>query len=161
MPTLNLVRSLGTTDAPPAPMAPLPDAFALADRNPRNGRRYQDSLYQELPPYAVAVIGLTRDAWNGLVRQRAVGLALDVQQVHSLAPMLAQLKARQQMVWDGDLDIAETIGVLCGECLGTSIAHDFDGSVTGVLDAPYLCLCAQQHATNPPRPANSGGWVAA
>lgn len=123
-------------------LAPLPDVFTLADVNPLTGRHYQDSRYLDLPPYAVAVIGVARDAWDRLVGSGTVGLALDVAQVHSLVAMLADLKERQRLVWDGHVDVAEDIGALCEGCLGTCIAHDFDASVTGVPDAPFMCFCA-------------------
>jgi hypothetical protein len=125
------------------------DHFTLADVNPLTGAAYAQSRYRELPPYAIAVIGVTKDAWDRLVGSGTVGLALDVHRVHSLAPMLAELKARQRMVWDGHLNIAEDIGALCEECLGTSIAHDFDASVTGVQDAPFVCFCAPTPRTRP------------
>lgn len=135
-----------TAEALPT-LAPLPDVFTLADLNPLTGQRYQDSRYLDLPPYVLAVIGVTRDAWDRLVRSGTVGLALDVQQVHALVAMLADLKARQRLVWDGHVDVAEDIGALCAECLGTSIAHDFDASVTGVQDAPFMCFCAPTPST--------------
>lgn len=131
-----------TATGEPALTIPLPDTFTLADLNPISGLSYRHSSYLDLPPYAVAVIGVTRDAWDRMVRSGTVALALDVQQVHSLVVMLADLKARQRLVWDGYLDIGEDIGDLCPECLGTSIAHDFDASITGVQDAPHLCFCA-------------------
>lgn len=128
-------------------LAPLPEVFTLADLNPLTGQRYEDSRYLDLPPYALAVIGVTRDAWDRLVRSGTVGLALDVQQTHSLVAMLVDLKERQRLVWDGHIDVAGDIGALCEGCLGTCIAHDFDASVTGVQDAPFMCFCAPTPGT--------------
>jgi hypothetical protein len=129
----------------------LPDRFTLADTNPMTGVSYAQSRYRGLPPYAVAVIGVTQDAWDRLVRSGTVGLAFDLARTHSLVSMLADLKARQRLVWDGHVDVADDIGDLCPECLGTSIAHDFDASVTGVQDAPFLCSCSPVTTPRPPR----------
>lgn len=135
------------TTGEPALTSPLPDTFTLAGLNPVNGLSYRHSSYLDLPPYAVAVIGVTRDAWERLVRSGTVALALDVNRVHSIAAMLADLKPRQRLVWDGHVEIGEDIGDLCPECLGTSIAHDFDASITGVQDAPHLCFCASARSS--------------
>ncbi|MGH3567052.1 MAG: hypothetical protein ACRDRH_13665 [Pseudonocardia sp.] len=132
-------------DSPVEPVSP--DTFSLADVNPFNGLRYLESPYLELPPYVVAVIGLTRGAWDGLVRAGAVGLVFDMGREYPLAPTLGELRDRQRLVWDGELDVAELVGVLCGGCLGTAIAHDFDASVTGLVDAPYVCGCVVSRST--------------
>jgi hypothetical protein len=140
MPTLDLVRTLDEYGCRLA--RPLPDTFSLADTNPLNGRPYQYSAYRDLPPYAMAVVGVTGDVWNGLVRAGVVALVLDVARLYSLAGMLGELRTRQRLVWDGELDLGESVGAeLCSECLGTLIAHDFDGSATGTPDAPFVCAC--------------------
>ncbi|MGH3565184.1 MAG: hypothetical protein ACRDRH_03950 [Pseudonocardia sp.] len=54
------------------------------------------------------------------------------------------------MVWDGELDVRESVWPLCEDCLGTSIAHDFDASMTGIADAPYVCACVPRPPTAHP-----------
>ncbi len=138
MPTLDLVRTVEQ----PRMVRPLPESFSLLDANPLNGQPYRDCLFVELPPYAVAAIGVTAELWNRLVGLGAVALVLDVLRLYSLAGMLGELRDRQRLVWDGHLDLHEAVGgFICPDCLGTLIAHDFDGSATGVPNAPFLCAC--------------------
>ena len=140
MPTLDLVRTVDEYGC--RLVSPLPNTFSLADTNPLSGRPYQHSHYRDLPPYAMAAIGVTADVWNGLVRAGVVALVMDVLRRHCLAEMLGELRTRQRLVWDGEIDLGEAVGAsLCPECLGTLIAHDFDGSATGTPDAPFLCGC--------------------
>ncbi|MGH3567285.1 MAG: hypothetical protein ACRDRH_14885 [Pseudonocardia sp.] len=142
MPTLDLVLTLDEYGCRLA--RPLPDTFSLADTNPLNGRPYQCSAYGDLPPYAMAAVGVTGGAWDGLVRAGVVALVLDVNRLYSLAGTLGELRTRQRLVWDGELDLGESVGAeLCSQCLGTLIAHDFDGSVTGTPDAPFVCACRE------------------
>ncbi|MGH3567126.1 MAG: hypothetical protein ACRDRH_14065 [Pseudonocardia sp.] len=77
-----------TIPAAPVSARPLPEAFALVDINPLTSVRYQDSRYRDLPPYVVAVIGVTQDAWDGLVHAGSVGLVFDAGRVHSLVVMV-------------------------------------------------------------------------
>ncbi|MGH3569965.1 MAG: hypothetical protein ACRDRH_28930 [Pseudonocardia sp.] len=86
--------SLDLASLPVPPLRPLSEVFALEEVNPFNDRPYAESTYTELPPYVRAVVGVTSDAWDGLVQAGRVGLVFDVCRVHSLAPMLGELRDR-------------------------------------------------------------------
>lgn len=131
----------------------VPTVFALAHVNPLNGKPYRESPYMDLPPYVLAVIGLTASVWDLLVRRGVLSLVLDTLLLHDVAPVLGELRERQRLIWDGELSLADEVGVrLCEECLGTLVAHDFDGSITGTVEAPYVCDCWTVERAGAPHP---------
>ncbi|MGH3570164.1 MAG: hypothetical protein ACRDRH_29985 [Pseudonocardia sp.] len=57
----------------------------------------------------ITVIGVTRDAWDGLVGSGSVGLVFDVQRMYSLVSLLGELRTVSGWCGTADLDVEESI----------------------------------------------------
>lgn len=121
---------------PPEVWAPVWTSFRFSDENPGLGREYARSLFWDLPDFAADVVrdaGLNSEEWNALVES---GGTYDVvgHRSYSLAGWRFRLSARH-----GRRHPAGT----CPECFGTCVAEDTDGSVTGAVGTPFVCMCTQ------------------
>lgn len=114
-------------------VAALPESFRFVDVNPwRPDASYSTSRYAELPPYAARHVPVTEQVWDGLVRRDATDRVVDVWCLHSLAELVG---------WLVDQENRAVPAEVCPECWGTTVARDWDGSITGRLGGLYLCGC--------------------
>lgn len=114
--------------------------FAFTDVNPVSRRPYAQSRFRDLPLWAANVVldaGYRVDDWNDLVRTRSV-LEIDTfRATHPLASGKDWDRTLARRAKQGEPQDGRT----CQECWGTGLSHDFDGSMTGTLNAPFICYC--------------------
>jgi len=132
--TLTPARPTSPVRAESPMETPLPSSFSLSDVSPYTGAPYVESQCWQLPPHVVAILGVNANTWDGLVRTRSVASVFDVTAVYDLSALLHEVASRTGAEPARDLPV-------CPECWGTLIGHDSDGSVTGVVDAAFVCTC--------------------
>lgn len=114
-------------------------SFRFTDANPQMNRRMSQSWFRELPEFVqdivIEVLGLGAGEWDELVE---AGAALDATGIgrYSIPTTIASVRRQLGAKWGRPRRNA------CGDCDGTLVAIDIDGSVTGTLDAPFWCFCA-------------------
>lgn len=109
--------------------------------NPLTGRAYTDSWFRELPEYAAEVVtdvlGMAPGEWDALVRAGAAGARL------SYAVARLGFSVGSWLVGEAGRRAGGVApeGV-CGDCWGSCVAFDSDGSMTGTVGVPIVCVCA-------------------
>ncbi|WP_225978108.1 HAD family acid phosphatase [Gandjariella thermophila] len=101
------------------------------------GAPYVASRFAELPAYAANVVRGTRlspEQWDALVAAGGASAVPGIGGWHALAGWRAEVNSR-----DYDNPPAD----VCGDCFGTCVTADIDGSITGTVGEPFLCFCAQ------------------
>ncbi|GAB3480073.1 hypothetical protein FB471_3234 [Amycolatopsis cihanbeyliensis] len=118
-------------------MPEIPVWFRFSDENPLTLEPYAECGFGDLPPYIEDVIvdelGLKPTEWNALVDERAVYELVDPDRWFSLERFCGQVAARGRRSGPP---------AACPDCWGTLAACDADGSITGRVGTPHLCLCA-------------------
>jgi hypothetical protein len=118
-----------------------PTTFRFSEINPvvRN-KTYAESMFRDLPDWAMNVVldaGYRMHTWNALVRNRTV---MEVGAFRAEHPF-ASGKDWARTVARREKQGPPKDGNTCEECWGTGLSHDYDASVTGIRNAPYVCFC--------------------
>jgi hypothetical protein len=113
----------------------VPERFRLSDVNPLTQASYAESLFVELPPWAVSVIGMAPQAWDALASFHSVFSVFDPDRIYDLTWLHRQVLARLD-------ECPDPTQVICPECWGTLACRDWDGSLSGTLNAVIVCPCA-------------------
>lgn len=116
-----------------------PTTFRFRWINPWTKAPYELSLFRDLPPWASNAVrdaGYSPEQWDGLVASGAVMSHPAFQGEHQLVDPKS---------WVSEVARREREGSAtddwCPDCWGSGLAHDYDGSLTGIVDAPFACIC--------------------
>jgi hypothetical protein len=116
-----------------------PTTFRFRGINPLTMTPYERSVFGELPSWARDVVrgaGYSPERWDGLVESGSVMSHPVFGGEHRLVDpqswvLEVALREREGSAPDGR----------CQDCWGSALAHDYDGSITGTLDAAFICCC--------------------
>jgi hypothetical protein len=113
--------------------------FRFLDTNPLTGRPYRVSRFDDLPLFIGAVVerlvGLSPREWDALVRKGEVAEHVDCFREH-LVPWTLDVPLQQARTGSAPADV-------CGDCWGSCVDIDTDGSFTGVVGISFVCGCAR------------------
>jgi hypothetical protein len=119
------------------PCVRIPDSFRFSDENPLTLDPYGECEFDDLPDYAQSVITreleLTPKQWDEHVAQHDTSSVAGHWKLYSIKRWLAaQRRFRSH---------TEPAQGVCGDCWGTCVQFDDDGSMSGTTGTPVLCLC--------------------
>jgi hypothetical protein len=113
--------------------------FRFSDLNPVNRRPYSMSRFRQLPMWAAEVVmaaGYRMESWDRLVENGTVMEQPAFRGDHRLSTP----KTWARMIARRRTGKAAPRGA-CEDCWGTGLADDFDASVTGTANTPFICDC--------------------
>jgi hypothetical protein len=116
--------------------------FSFADVNPLTGVAFMRSRFEDLP-YLVGLVVhrlcLSDREWDRLVGAGGVAEEIDCFRQRQIPFTLAC------SVPDQSGDPPEG---LCGDCWGTGVLADSDGSMSGIIGCAIVCLCVRLSDTH-------------
>lgn len=110
----------------------LPHRFRFADMNPMSGVPYAASVFADLPPFVACEASVVGPEWDALVARGEAGYVVDPSTWFSLAEVHEAAVVRSCL---------SPPSAVCGDCWGTWVCTDFDGSCTGTRGAVMWCSC--------------------
>jgi len=118
-------------------VTPVAARFRFSDDNPLTLEPYARSRFDDLPGYAQDVVenrlGVKPAAWDALVDQGEAYGTTGYRRAYSITGWLRSTRQHRH---------GTPPSGVCAECWGTCVELDTDGSLTGTVDQPVVCFCA-------------------